>query len=502
MKASIEWTTDRSDMDAPTSVVIFGASGDLTSRKLVPAIFSLWEAGALPGEWEAVGFGRRPLSDDEFRRSVRPEAVPEGWAEFAAHLHYRHGGYDDPASYEALAEQLDAFDASHGAEPGAGNRLYYLATPPDVFPVVVDRLEEAGLHRGTIGWRRVIVEKPFGRDLESARALNARILQTFREDQVFRIDHYLGKETVQNILAFRLGNGIFEPLWNRNYIDYVQILVAESLGVEGRGGYYDHAGALRDMVQNHLLQLLALVAMEPPGTFTADAVRNEKVKVLQCIRPIAPGEVDRYVVRGQYEGYRDEPGIAPDSTTETYVAMQLAIDTWRWSGVPFFLRTGKALPERRTEICIVFRQPPLTLFAKATPAEQPEGPPGQVEPTVLTLRIQPDEGISLRLGLKPPGAGMRLAPVQLGFSYRSRFGRDAPDAYERLLLDALSGDATLFIRGDEAEAAWTAVTPILEAWASSDRAPEPYPEGSWGPAAADALVKEEHCEWRPGGDAA
>lgn len=479
-------------MSTPTSIVIFGASGDLTRRKLIPALRGLAEAGALPECWEVIGFGRHEMSDEAFRASLEPEeGGGEGWRDFAQRLHYQHGGYADPEGYEALGRRLDAFEEECGVEPGAGNRLYYLATPPDVFPRVAEALAAAGLERGG-GWRRLIVEKPFGTDLESARTLNERLLRVFREDQIFRIDHYLGKETVQNILAFRLGNGIFEPLWRRQYVDHVQIVVAERLGIEGRGGYYDRSGALRDMVENHLLQLLALTAMEPPGTFTADAVRNEKVKVLQCIRPLTPEEMDRCVVRGQYRGYREEEGVAPDSRTETYVALRLSIDTWRWAGVPFFLRTGKELAERRTEISIQFRQPPLTLFASA------RGSARAPMPSVLTLRIQPDEGISLRVGMKPPGAGMRLEPVELGFSYAERFGDGVPDAYARLLLDALAGDATLFIRRDEAEAAWRVVTPILEHWAESDGSPEPYEPGSWGPPGADSLVGDEGCAWRLG----
>jgi glucose-6-phosphate 1-dehydrogenase len=334
----------------------------------------------------------------------------------------------------------------------------------------------------------VVVEKPFGRDLESARELNRRLLDHFSEEEVYRIDHYLGKETVQNILAFRLGNGLFEPLWNRGHIDHVQILVAEQLGVEERGGYYDRAGALRDMVQNHLLQLLCLVAMEPPGVFAADAVRNEKLKVLQCIRPFDPADLSARVVRGQYEGYTREPGVSPASTTETYAALRLEVDTWRWAGVPFFLRTGKALADRRTEVSIQFHHPPLALFSGVDGSHP-------IPPSVLTLRIQPDEGISLSLGLKPPGAGMRLEPVTLDFSYRQRFGGDPPAAYERLLLDAIHGDATLFLRGDEVEAAWAVVEPILRGWPEAPP-PERYPRGSWGPRGADALVRPSGCAWQ------
>jgi glucose-6-phosphate 1-dehydrogenase len=492
-------------------VVIFGASGDLTKRKLVPALYNLHRDGLLPNGFNLVGYARRPKSDEQFRSEMydaicrysraQPGSSAE-WESFAANVYYHVGDYDEPEDYHALGECLADLDEAAGMERGRGNRLFYLAMPPDIYTRIVRQLGAAGLN-GRIpldlqesGWTRIIIEKPFGRDLETAQELNRQVLSVFDERQVYRIDHYLGKETVQNILTFRLGNSIFEPLWNRRYIDHVQILVAESIGVEGRGGYYDTSGAIRDMVQNHMLQLLALVAMEPPAAFTADAVRNEKVKVLQALRPIAPEQVARSTVRGQYTDYRKEEGVAPDSCTETFAAIKLHVDNWRWAGVPFYLRTGKFLPERLTEVVISFRQPPLMLFAQA---DQPGhyGPPDQMEPNLLVLRIQPNEGIAMRIGLKPPGSQIQLRPVDLGFQYESGFGKNAPEAYERLLLDALIGDATLFIRRDEVEASWSLITPIMEGWkAGYAPKPSPYWHGSWGPEAADTLINQDGREWR------
>jgi glucose-6-phosphate 1-dehydrogenase len=494
----------------PCSVVIFGASGDLTQRKLVPALYNLRHDGLLADGGALVGFARRPKSDEQFRAEMRAGAAAHSrtpidaaaWDAFAANMRYHQSDFDDPAGYAGLRALLDELDQARGAAPGAGNRLFYLATPPEAYPTIVARLGEAGLngpppsHREGAGWTRIIIEKPFGRDLTSAQALNSHVLGAFDESQVYRIDHYLGKETVQNILTFRLGNSIFEPLWNRRYIDHVQILVAEKIGVEGRGGYYDSAGAIRDMIQNHMLQVLALTAMEPPAAFTATAVRNEKVKALQAIRPIAAEETGAYTVRGQYTDYRSEKGVAPGSRTETYVALKLAIDNWRWSGVPFYLRTGKALPERLTEVAITFKPPPLTLFAHGSHAGH-SSPEGVMEPNVLALRIQPNEGIALRIGLKPPGSAIRLQPVDLGFHYGEGFGAAAPEAYERLLLDAILGDATLFIRRDEVEAAWALVTPIMEGWAAGHAPkPAPYWPGSWGPDAADTLIAQDGRAWR------
>jgi glucose-6-phosphate 1-dehydrogenase len=494
---------------APCTVVIFGASGDLTQRKLVPALYNLRHDGLLPEACALVGFARRTKSDDQFRAEMRAGVAAHSrtqpvddaeWTAFAANMRYHTADFDDPAGYAGLRDLLDQIDAARGAELGQGNRLFYLATPPEAYPRIVARLGEAGLNKSAPGqsggWTRIIIEKPFGRDLDSAQALNTHVLGVFDENQVYRIDHYLGKETVQNILTFRLGNSIFEPLWNRRYIDHVQILVAEKIGVEGRGGYYDNAGTIRDMVQNHMLQVLALMAMEPPAAFTADAVRNEKVKALQAIRPIVADEVGRYTVRGQYTEYRNEPGVARASTTETFVALKLMIDNWRWSGVPFYLRTGKALPERLTEVAIQFKQPPLMLF---THDEHPghAGVGGTMEPNVLILRIQPNEGIALQIGLKPPGSSLRLQPVELDFNYGAGFGKESPEAYERLLLDAILGDATLFIRRDEVEAAWSLITPIMEGWAAGNAPkPELYWSGSWGPDAADDLIVMDGRAWR------
>jgi glucose-6-phosphate 1-dehydrogenase len=492
-------------------VVIFGASGDLTQRKLVPALYNLRRDGLLPESCALVGFARRDKTDDQFRAEMRAGVAAHSrsqpidqaeWDAFAANVRYHTADFDDPGGYNGLRTLLDELDAAHGVAPGHGNRLFYLATPPEAYPRIVTQLGEAGLNgpppsqRADPGWTRIVIEKPFGRDLASAQALNEHVLRVFDESQIYRIDHYLGKETVQNILTFRLGNSIFEPLWNRRYIDHVQILVAQQIGVEGRGGYYDSAGAIRDMIQNHMLQVLALMAMEPPAAFTANAVRNEKVKALQALRSIAAEEVGKYTVRGQYTDYRNEKGVVPGSTTETYVALKLAIDNWRWSGVPFYLRTGKALPSRLTEVAITFKQPPLTLFAHNNHAGH-SGPTGTMEPNVLVLRIQPNEGIALRIGLKPPGSSLRLQPVDLGFHYGEGFGKESPEAYERLLLDAILGDATLFIRRDEVEAAWSLVTPIMQGWAEGYAPkPAPYWPGSWGPDAADALIAQDGRAWR------
>lgn len=489
----------------PCTIVIFGATGDLTHRKLVPALYNLQRERLLPPGFSVIGFARRDWSDGYFRQSLEEDAkqfsrsgIQEAlWKSFAQGISYIQSSFDAPEGYEALKQQLAELDAQRGT---GGNRLFYLATPPESYPTIIQRLGAAGLAQSPSGgWTRIIIEKPFGRDLGSARALNAEVHQVFDEAQVYRIDHYLGKETVQNIMVFRFANGIFEPLWNRRYIDHVQITVAESIGIEGRGGYYEHAGALRDMVQNHLMQLLTLTAMEPPVGYRADAVRDEKVKVLRALRPIAPEQVGDCIVRGQYgpgavngevaSGYRAEEGVRADSHTETYVMLQLFIESWRWAGVPFFLRTGKRLPKRVSEIAIQFRAAPLMLFGT--------GPLSDIDPNVLAIKIQPDEGITLRFDSKVPGQVSQIRPVTMDFRYNAAFGDESPEAYERLLLDAMLGDSTLFTRSDEVEASWSLITPIHQGW---EVAPPPefanYEAGSWGPRAADALIERSGRKWR------
>ncbi len=497
----------------PCTMIICGATGDLTERKLGPALYNTLLGGFLPPEFTMVGFARRDLTDEQFRehlleginRYSRNKPVkPAIWKSIASAIEYHRGDFDDPAAYVELGKRLDRIDRDRGT---AGNRLFYLAVPPNLYPEIVNQLDRAGLAASgerrrsgsKRGWTRVIVEKPFGYDLESAQALNREISAVFDEDQVYRIDHYLGKETVQNLSVFRFGNGLFEPIWNRRYIDSVQITVAETVGVEGRGEFYDQTGALRDIVQNHGLQLLAMFAMEPPVEFGAEDLRDEKLKVLRAVRPMAREDVATNTVRGQYvsgwvEGervgpYRDEPEVAPDSDTETYVALKLGIDSWRWAGVPFYIRTGKALPSRVTEIAVQFRRAPLALFARA-------GAP-QVDPNVLAIRVQPDEGILLRFGAKVPGQGLQIRTVNMDFRYGSSFAVDSPDAYETLLLDAMIGDASLFTRDDEVERAWTILDPILDAWAAGEGGPlHFYAAGSWGPPAADELLERDGRAWR------
>ncbi|MDZ7269656.1 MAG: glucose-6-phosphate dehydrogenase [candidate division KSB1 bacterium] len=491
-------------MPEPNVLVIFGASGDLTKRKLLPALFNLACDNLLPQDFAVVGFARREKTHAAFREEMvqaitqfsrNREFDGNMLQHFSERIFYHAATFEDEAGYAGLQRLLTELDTSHQT---AGNRLFYLATPPEHYPVIVQRLGRTGMARNERGWTRVIIEKPFGRDLETARELNRQVLQVFDESQVFRIDHYLGKETVQNILVFRLANGIFEPIWNRHYIDHVQITVAEDLGVEGRGSYYETAGVMRDMIQNHMLQLLALVAMEPPIAFAAQEVRNEKVKVLQAIRPILPGDIATHTVRAQYgpglvggrlvPGYLQEPGVAPTSRTETFVALKLFVDNWRWAGVPFFLRSGKRLPKRATEIAIHFKSAPHLLFGAHTAG---------LEANVLALRIQPEEGITLRFAAKLPGAAIQVRTVNMDFRYGTSFGKPSPEAYERLLWDCMLGDSTLFTRRDEVEASWQFVTPILEAWQERNDQPLPqYQAGTWGPPQAETFIESEGRRWR------
>jgi glucose-6-phosphate 1-dehydrogenase len=481
----------------PCVLVIFGAAGDLTRRKLVPALYNLAREGALPEPFAVVGVSRADQDDDGYRqvlheatsRYSRDLPLDEGvWREFAAHVHYLRASFEDPDGYVRLRDRLEELDRERGT---AGNRLFYLATPPDAAPVILHRLHEASLlyEPGDGPWSRVIMEKPYGRDLESARQLNAMVADVLDESQVYRIDHYLGKETVQNILVTRFGNAIFEPLWNRKYVDHVQITASETIGVEGRGRFYENTGVIRDMVQSHLLQVLALSAMEAPVSFKADDVRDRRSEVFRALRPISGASVFENVVFGQYRGYRDEENVDRHSRTPTYVAMKVFIDNWRWQGVPFYLRVGKQMRARVTEISVHFRPIPLCLFGKEEVCER-------LEPNVLTIRIQPDEGICLNLVSKVPGEDLAVSRVSMDFSYAEAFDRPIKDAYERLLLDAMRGDATLFARRDGVEHAWAFVTPILEAWERSDRQPEFYAEGSDGPTAADGMLRRSGHVWQ------
>ena len=489
------------------AIVIFGASGDLARRKLIPAIYELAKENLLDDKSYVVGFSRSEMSDEQFRKVARESVEKHArtefdetvWKKLEPRFYYTQADYGSPDDHARVGATLTRFDKKFGC---CANRLFYLATPPETFDDIITRLgeldlAEKGKNRDPKVWHRIIIEKPFGHDLKSARELNNLLHKYFDEDQVFRIDHFLGKETVQNLLVLRFANAVFEPIWNYKYIDHVQITVAEELGVGTRGGYYDKSGALRDMVQNHLLQLLSLIAMEPPAALDAISIRDEKVKVFKSIRPIPTDHVDDFVVRGQYSageahgqktpGYRKEKDVPPASRTETFAAAKLYIDSWRWSGTPFYLRTGKFLAGKLSELVVRFRSPPLTLFQK-----QCETP---VYPNDLIIRVQPDEGISWRLNGKVPGGAMTIKPVALDMFYKTTFHKEAPEAYERLLLDAMTGDQTLFIRGDEVEAAWAVIDPIQEGWRRSKLQPEEYPPGSWGPKRAMKLIEQDGRSW-------
>ena len=491
----------------PAVLVVFGASGDLTSRKLMPAVENLALRRLLSPGFSVVGVARTEMDDQEFLDRMQASVKESGdngeearhvWDSFAAGgFRYVAGEYSDPETFKKLKAVLDEIDEQRGT---AQNRLIYLATPPDTFPVVVEGLANCGLNRPANegAFVRIIIEKPYGRDARSAEKLDATVHAVFTEDQVYRIDHYLGKETVQNVLALRFANAIFEPIWNRRYVNHVQITVAEQLGVGHRGGFYEKAGALRDIVQNHVMQVLALTLMEPPATFDAGGIRDEKVKALRAVDILSPDEGARDVVRGQYRagwvqgsevhGYRDEEGVHPHSQTETYVAMRLKVDNWRWAGVPIYVRTGKYLPKRVTEVAMEFNRVPHLPFAMS----QAEG----LEPDALVLRIQPDEGITLRFGAKVPGQAFRVRSVSMDFFYGAAFLEETPEAYERLLLDALLGDPTLFIRSDEVAQAWRIVDPVLEAFEEGDLPLARYEAGTWGPPEADALVDRDGRRWR------
>ena len=490
----------------PCCLILFGASGDLAKRKLIPSLYDLAKDKLLPENFVLVGYARTEMTDAQYRQDCRDAIAKfsrarkvdeEVWKRLEPAIYYSHGDYGDSDAHAKVAARVRELDAKHGT---AGNRLFYLSTPPNTFEPIINCL---GAHANDFhgadgkGFQRIIIEKPFGRDLASAKALNALLHKYFEENQVFRIDHYLGKETVQNLMVMRFANSIFEPIWNFKYIDYVQITVSETLGVGSRGGYYDKSGALRDMVQNHLFQLMALIAMEPPVALDAVSIRDEKVKVYKSVRPIRPQYVSEMVVRGQYsagevsgqktEGYRREKDVPPDSKTETFVALKLFIDNWRWSGTPFYLRTGKCLSEKLSEVVVRFRSPPQTLFQK-----QCESP---VYPNDLIVRVQPEEGISWRMNGKVPGGALNIKPVALDFLYKTTFQTEPPEAYERLIFDAMNGEQTLFIRGDEAEAAWAVIDPIEQGWQTAKEPPQDYAPGSWGPKKAFQLIEQDGRRW-------
>jgi glucose-6-phosphate 1-dehydrogenase len=487
----------------PGVMVIFGASGDLTSRKLVPALYDLAAQRRLPLEFAVVGISRTEMSHEEFRDKLRKtleeqrsgEVSDDVWESFSNGIFYMPGDSKEAGTYDELKELLERLDSERGTQ---GNRAFYLSSSPSLFPAIVENLGEKGLNQGENGgWSRLVVEKPFGRDLESAEELNTELQRYFDETQIYRIDHYLGKETVQNILALRFANGIFEPVWNQHYVDHVQITVAEDIGVGTRGAFYEEAGAMRDIVQNHVMQVLCLTAMEPPVAFDAQSVREEKVKVLKAVRPIPEDEVDNYAVRGQYErgwvwgeevpGYREEENVDPESFTETFVALKVFVDNWRWAGVPFYIRAGKRMPKKATEVAIQFHASPHTPFAR----DDTEG----LEPNVLVVRVQPEEGLSLKIGAKVPGSGFEVSSVNMDLLYGTAFLEEAPDAYQRLLLDLMLGDPTLFIRADEAEGAWKILDPVMHRW-SEEKNVSFYQAGTWGPKAADDLLEQDGREWR------
>jgi glucose-6-phosphate 1-dehydrogenase len=503
----LEEITSTKTLD-PCTLIIFGATGDLTARKLMPALYNLSRMGQLPSHFACIGFARRPKNDDQFRTEMfnatnaYSRVLPidmKLWKNFSEQIFYHQANFDDDASYERLKALLQDLDTRFGTR---GNRLFYLSVPPSYFPEISKKLSAHGLiydpEKVHDRFSRVIVEKPFGHDLRSAQELQREFSSHFREDQIFRIDHYLGKETVQNLLVLRFANPIFESMWNNKYIDHVQITVAEDLGVGTRGKFYEEAGCIRDIVQNHLMQLLSLVAMEPPVTIEANAVRDEKVKILDAVRHMAPDDIDRSLVRGQYgagfvhgepcRGYAHEDNVSQTSKIETYVAMELFVDNWRWDGVPFYLRAGKRLPKRVTEIAVFFKCAPGVLFSKSI---------WRHDANVLVIRIQPDEGISLRMNSKIPGINSPIQPVKMDFRYGSYFGAAPPDAYERLLCDAIIGDQTLFARVDEVMASWKLIEPCLERWQEVPPADFPnYPAGTWGPMSADMMMSRSGRQWR------